>query len=73
MFYGQEMLISSPIPKPMDYPLPAIRDCLFIVFRATHGGRFLRPNPPPCIWWAFVNAPVILHITAFTKTLYWTL
>jgi len=40
-FYGKEMLVPRPTPKLEDYPLSAVRDCLFNIFAATHhiGGR----------------------------------
>ena len=40
-FYGVALLATPPTPKLEDYPLSAVRDCLFNIFAATlHiGGR----------------------------------
>jgi len=40
-FYGEELSAPRPTPKLEDYPLSAVRDCLFIMFAATlhTGGR----------------------------------
>ena len=40
-FYGDELLAPRPPPKLEDYPLSALRDCLFIILAATFhiGGR----------------------------------
>jgi len=35
MSYGEEMLAPRPNPKPDDYPLSAVCDCLFNIFAAT--------------------------------------
>ena len=34
-FYGEELLAPRPSPKLEDYPLSAVRDCLFNIFAAT--------------------------------------
>jgi len=34
-FYGEELLAPRPTPKLEDYPLSAVRDCLWNVFAAT--------------------------------------
>jgi len=41
-FYGGELLAPLPTPKLEDYPLSAVRDCLFNIFAATLyiGDRF---------------------------------
>ena len=41
-FYGEGLLASRPTPKLEDYPLSAVRGCLFNIFAATLqiGGRF---------------------------------
>ena len=41
IFHGEELLAPRPTPKLEDYPLSAVRDCLFNLFAATlHiGGR----------------------------------
>jgi len=33
--YGEELLEPRPTPKLEDYPLSAVRDCLFNIFAAT--------------------------------------
>ena len=40
-FYGEELLAPHPTPNMEDYPLSAVRDCLFNIFAATLaiGGR----------------------------------
>ena len=40
-FNREELLAPRPIPKLEDHPLPAVRNCLFNIFAATHhiGGR----------------------------------
>jgi len=48
VFYGEELLGPHPTPKLEDYPLSAVRDCLFNVFAATlHSWR---PFPPSATW-----------------------
>jgi hypothetical protein len=46
-FYGEDLLTPRPSPKLEDYPLSAVRDCLFNVFAGTlHNWRpFLHPQP----------------------------
>jgi hypothetical protein len=34
-FYGEELLAPHPTPKLKDHSLPAVCDCLFIIFTAT--------------------------------------
>jgi hypothetical protein len=34
-FYAEELLATRPTPKLEDYPLSAVRDCLFNIFAAT--------------------------------------
>jgi len=34
-FYGEELLAPGPTPKLEDYPLSAVRDCLFNILAAT--------------------------------------
>ena len=34
-FYGEELLAPHPTPKLEDYPLSAVRDCIFNIFPAT--------------------------------------
>jgi hypothetical protein len=52
VFHGEELLAPRPTFKLEDYPLSAVRDCLFNIFAATlHTGRpFLHPQPEdaPC-------------------------
>jgi hypothetical protein len=52
IFYGEELLALRPTPKLEDYPLSAVRDCLFNVFAATlHNWRpflYLQPEDAPC-------------------------
>jgi hypothetical protein len=52
IFYGEELFAPRPTPRLEDYPLSAVRDCLFNVFAATlHIRRpFLHPKPEdaPC-------------------------
>ena len=51
-FYGEDLLAPNPTPKLEDYPLSAVRDCLFNIFAATlHIWMlFLHPQPEdaPC-------------------------
>jgi hypothetical protein len=44
IFYGEELLAPRPTPKLEDYPLSAVRDCLFNIFPATL--HTWRPSPP---------------------------
>jgi hypothetical protein len=45
IFYGEELLARNPTPKPEDYFLSAVRDCLFNILVATF--HTWRPSPPP--------------------------
>jgi len=49
-FYGEELLAPCPTPKLEDYPLLAVRDCLFNMFASTiHiGGRSSNHNLMTC-------------------------
>jgi hypothetical protein len=47
IFYG-ELLAPRPTPKPEDYSLSAVRDCLFRIFAGTH--HIWRPSPPSATW-----------------------
>ena len=53
MIYGEELLAPRPIPKLEDYPLSAVRDCLFSIFAAILHiwCPFLDPRPEdaPCL------------------------
>jgi len=46
-FYGEELLTTRPTPKLKYHPLPAVRDCLFNIYTATH---ILEVVPPSAIW-----------------------
>lgn len=48
-FYGEGVLTDP----PAYCPLPAIRDCLFNIFTATH--RIQRPSPPPAAWETLIS------------------
>jgi hypothetical protein len=43
-FYGEELLATRPTPKLEDYPLLAVRECLYSIFVATL-----------CIWKPFIR------------------
>jgi len=38
-FHGEALLAPHPTPKLEDYPLSAVRDCLFNLFANTHMGN----------------------------------
>jgi hypothetical protein len=42
--YGKEFFAARATPKLEDYPLSAVRDCLFSIFAATL--HIWRPSPP---------------------------
>jgi hypothetical protein len=44
LFYGEGLLASRPASKLEDYPLSAVRDCLFNIFAAIL--HICRPSPP---------------------------
>jgi hypothetical protein len=48
IFYGEELLAPRLTPKPEDYPLSAVRDCLFNIFAVTL--HIWRPSPSSATW-----------------------
>jgi hypothetical protein len=65
-FCGEELLALRSTPKLEDYPLSAVRHCLFNIFAATL--HIWRPSPPSATWGCALPWWQGTHLTWVSKS-----